>query len=460
MTVADRKITIIGAGPTGLGAASYLEESGADWILLEQHSYPGGLSASFEANGFTWDIGGHIYFSHYPEYDKFLDSVLPEADWGNRSRNAFVNLSGDWVPYPFQNNIGRLCREQSSECLKGLIRLYTQNIEPSRRNFKEFILTHFGEGICRLFMEPYNSKIWAHPLDSISTDWLGERVARVDLEQAIFNVLNPGKSESWGPNNTFRVPVKGGTGEIWRRCAEKLPAGQIHYLSKVEHIDAKQRTVYAADGQGYAYSHLVNTMPLDSLIAVSNLDHLLNMARQLDHTTVYVVGLGLRLPVTQMLKHKCWVYFPEEYCPFYRATIFSNYSDANVPEGTWSLMLEVSASRFNPVDNASLIDRCIAACVKTGMFRNSMDVVHTWSYCAEYGYPVPTLKRDSILEILLTELEEYKIYSRGRFGAWKYEVGNMDHSYMQGREVARRILHGSNEQTIHHPEQVNRARSR
>lgn len=43
--------------------------------------------------------------------------------------------------------------------------------------------------------------------------------------------------------------------------------------------------------------------------------------------------------------------------------------------------------------------------------------------------PTPTLGRDDSLKKILPKLQqEYGIHSRGRFGSWKYECGNQDHS--------------------------------
>ena len=56
---------IIGAGPTGLGAAWRLDGRGVhDWLLLEGGLVPGGLARSVvDDHGFTWDLGGHVQFA-------------------------------------------------------------------------------------------------------------------------------------------------------------------------------------------------------------------------------------------------------------------------------------------------------------------------------------------------------------------------------------------------------------
>ena len=61
----------------------------------------------------------------------------------------------------------------------------------------------------------------------------------------------------------------------------------------------------------------------------------------------------------------------------------------------------------------------------------------------EHGYPTPSLARDGALEKALPWLRESGIWSRGRFGSYKYEVGNQDHSLMLGVEAADNILFGS-----------------
>lgn len=53
-----------------------------------------------------------------------------------------------------------------------------------------------------------------------------------------------------------------------------------------------------------------------------------------------------------------------------------------------------------------------------------------------YAYPIPTLDRDEALALTIPWLEGQAIYPRGRFGTWRYEIGNMDHAVKMGIDIA------------------------
>ena len=75
------------------------------------------------------------------------------------------------------------------------------------------------------------------------------------------------------------------------------------------------------------------------------------------------------------------------------------------------------------------------------------NVVSRWHRRLEHGYPTPWLGRDETLARVDARLRVANIFSRGRFGAWKYEVSNQDHSFMQGVEAVDQILDGAPERT-------------
>ena len=67
------------------------------------------------------------------------------------------------------------------------------------------------------------SQVWAIPTNLMQCNWLGERVATVDVDRAITNVINNKEDAGWGPNAVFRFPTSGGTGAIWKGVAKLLP---------------------------------------------------------------------------------------------------------------------------------------------------------------------------------------------------------------------------------------------
>ncbi len=453
------KIVILGAGPTGLGAAYKLNKLGyEDWELWEGSDTAGGLARSItDEEGFTWDIGGHVQFSHYKTFDDVMEEVLGAHGWLHHERESWVRIYDTWVPYPFQYNIHRLPKEEQLECLSGLLALGGGNGHHPYANFEDLILKVFGQGLARIFMLPYNFKVWAYPPSEMATGWIGERVAIPAIKKIVEGIILNKDNVSWGPNNTFQFPRYGGTGAIWRTLASRLPLEKMHYNAMVQSIDPEKRMVRFSNGEETHYDALISTIPVDTLCQLAGLDDVAGHADKLLSSTSHIIGVGLKGHPSEELEKKCWMYFPEQNCPFYRVTVFSNYSPNNVPDINryWSLMAEVSQSPYKRVEVDKVVEDTIQGMINAGLIESRNEVNHTWSIAIEKGYPTPSLQRDKVLNQVLPVLEQKSIYSRGRFGAWKYEVSNQDHSFMQGVEVAQRLLFNSPELTLWFPNLVN-----
>ena len=74
-------------------------------------------------------------------------------------------------------------------------------------------------------------------------------------------------------------------------------------------------------------------------------------------------------------------------------------------------------------------------------------IVARWHCSPRMTYPVPSVGRDAALGTIQPWLRSQDIWSRGRFGGWLYEIGNMDHSAMQGVEWVDHVLSGTPEAT-------------
>ena len=458
----SRRIVIVGAGPTGLGAALRLQELGhEDWLLLEAGEDVGGLASSVvDREGFTWDLGGHVVFSHYERFDRLLDEALG-GDWLEHEREAWAWMRERFVPYPVQNNIWRLPEADILRCLLGFAEVTRSGHRARAETFRDWISDHFGHGLAEVFFSPYNFKVWGYPTEQLGADWIGERVAPIDPKRVLENLVHRRDEVGWGPNARFRFPLRGGTGAIWRSLGRRLPAGRLCLGHEVVSVDPGSRRLTLRSGKRETYDVLVSTLPLGRLLgALVGEPGLAAQADRLVHSSTHVLGLGLSGQPPPTLRTKCWIYFPEPQVPFYRATVFSNYSPHNVsrPGEQWSLLLEVCESPAKPVRRETLLDDVVEAARACRLLPPGTEILSRWHRRLEHGYPTPFLGRDRVLVPVERRLRELGIYSRGRFGAWRYEVSNQDHSFMQGTEVVDHLLLGAEEITCFHPERVNVAR--
>lgn len=399
-----------------------------------------------------------------------LDTALPKPDdWQTHQRVSYVRMAKSWVPCalpscsalrrkltspdPFQNNIAQLPMELQLDCLDGLItaaEIRHKQPEVKPTNFDEWIVRNMGEGIADLFMRPYNFKVWGVPphqvrrymssqqcrtpadAEQMQCKWLGERVAAPSLRTVVKNAVTKESAPNWGPNATFRFPTHGGTGGIWTAVADMIPAPNMRMGAKavVDRVDPVKKEVQFTTGRTVRYQHLVSTMALDGLLQrleVPNerLAPLQKAAEGLVYSSTIVLGVGVRGERPSRIGDKCkpplshpfsyptdgvgWLYFPEDNTPFYRATIFSNYSEFNVPSSStelrttrraesgesfddserggpyWSIMFEVCQSEQRHVDLENLLEETIKGAVATELLRPEDEIVSTYQRRFDHG---------------------------------------------------------------------------
>ncbi|MBI5638120.1 MAG: FAD-dependent oxidoreductase [Nitrospinae bacterium] len=437
-------VAVLGAGPAGLGAGCRLaEQERASWMIFEASGRVGGLASSrVDAKGFTWDIGGHVIFSSNPVFNGVVERALgPDAL--THTRESYIRTAGRFVPFPLQNNIHRLPPRAMRECLDGLAAVEQRGDAPRPAHFGGWIPWRLGEGISRHFMTPYNKKLWAHPLEEMGCYWIDGRVATpspADIRRAI---LNKNDNHAWGPNATFRFPRRGGTGGLFNNIASGF-APHIALRHEAVRVDAKKKTIIFKNGKKISYGALITTAPLDhfvkKMLAAPGPD-ILHAASGLKRNSGLVVGIG----INRFIKNsRCWVYFPDPAVPFYRVTYFSNYSPLNVPRpgAQTSFMCEISSGPTQKRNPAAIVKETVDGLVKSGLIRpdDRRRIASAWMMKVPYLYPIPTLARDASLAPIEERLRGHGIRSVGRFGGWRYETGNMDHSFMAGHEAAAAFL--------------------
>ncbi len=113
MTSESKSIAIIGGGIAGLSLAYFI---GEDCEILEKSMQCGGLGRSFEKDGLTYDLGGHVVFSSDKEILK-LDLDLLKGNVGAHIRKNAVWYKDRLVKYPFENNLAALEKEDLFDCL-------------------------------------------------------------------------------------------------------------------------------------------------------------------------------------------------------------------------------------------------------------------------------------------------------------------------------------------------------
>jgi protoporphyrinogen oxidase len=426
---------IIGGGLAGLSAGWHL---GRAATLLEASSTVGGLCRSYRREGYTFDISGHLLHFRRPDIRRFVAARLPGALARHR-RRAFVHFHGRLVHYPFQAHLFELPARVRDECLRGFFKAAGEKAAGAATpgDFEGWLRHHFGVGIVRHFLGPYNRKMWRVPLRRIDPAWAAWAIP-VPTPAQIQEAGRPGVDLQLGYNPIFSYPRAGGVGVL----ATALARGgdmRLHLGEKVVGVDLRRRRAETLSGRTWEFEKLVSTAPLPELLRMTRglPPAVAAAAERLRCVSICIANVGLARPATQQAH---WLYFPEPVYPFYRVGITTNVAPAMAPTGCHVLSVEATlpfGTRRGCGERWGEIRRGLerAGLLGRGEEPAVVDLVHV-----PYAYVLYDRNRAQVLPAILRELELRGVHSIGRYGAWEY--GTMEDALWQGSETARRIGSG------------------
>lgn len=423
-------ILILGGGLTGLSAAYHLEQQGCtDYLLVEKNPFFGGLAASRQIDGFTFDCSGHLLHLRDP-YALTLVKKLLRGNLIKHTRQAFIDFDGQRVPFPFQANLWALAKPIAAECLAGAQAAAKQPAK-TPKNFEQWCLQSFGAGIYKHFLKPYNTKLWQIPPDKMTPDWCSELIARPDTKQIAAGAKRQLKKQ-FGYNTTFYYPRCGGCGALAEAFAAQIPNTWLN--AQVQQIDLKKKCAQI-NGQTVYFKQLLNTLPLPAFI---------HLCKQVPRTVGQAANAlkalpihVLQLAVAQPTKPFHWIYFPQPNVPFFRVGMQSSFSPQNAPQNASSFYIETTQkiTDFKKAQKAFL-----KVLVQKGIIEKRAKILGAFWQTISPAYARYDFKHSAARQRVLHWLSGKNCLCAGRYGLWEYSF--MERSILQGREAATQFIQG------------------
>jgi protoporphyrinogen oxidase len=223
----------------------------------------GGLAVTRERDGYRFDRTGHWLHLRDAGIKKLVAETLPDQ-MVEVTRKARIFSHGATTLYPFQANLYGLPPEVVKECLLGVMQAKLQPAGSAPLNFEEYCLRHFGAGISKHFMIPYNERLWGVSPREITADWCSRFVPLPSLEQVVGGAVGA-NAEALGYNASFVYPKQGGIQTFAAALAARLDRSRVTTSAALDAVDFQRQEV-TVSGERMPYSALVSTLPLPELL--------------------------------------------------------------------------------------------------------------------------------------------------------------------------------------------------
>ncbi|REL24184.1 hypothetical protein DYD21_19585 [Rhodohalobacter sp. SW132] len=450
----DEKIIILGAGLTGLSTSYHIGHDRC--VLLEKKKKAYGHIQSEEIDGFTWDEGPHLSFTKY-DYVKELFEKSVEGNFLEYEVKTANYYKGHWIPHPAQTNLFAVPEKLREECLADFRKQRKKDRESAPKNYDEWLKYAYGDTFAETFPSAYTEKYWTIEPEKLDTDWVGKRMYYPSVDDVENGAKGPLPEETHYIKK-IRYPESGGYqsyGQIFKNGAN------IEYGSEVTAISFKEKKITLNDSKTLHYDTLINTLPLDYLISISDAPgEVKKAAQKLLCTSVLLVNVAADHP-TARPENWFYVYDKDKFST--RINCTEKLSPNNAPDGKTGVQVEVYFSDEKPMNEPvdEIADKVVEELVEMGFVHSKEDVIYTHKKFIKWANVTFDLNRKEAHHKILSWLEKYglkreaddlepttdwdakletvqknnaELLLAGRFGQWKYYW--TDDCVLRGKYIA------------------------
>ena len=434
--MAKPNVVVLGSGMGGYGAAYRLHTEGVTPMMYDKNSYYGGHTTSVQyETGFIFDVGPHISFTKDPRIqDLYADSV------DQRYESIEITLKnywqGHWPLHPVQLHLHGLPEETVVKVINDFVE-ERQGPERPVNNYADWLYASYGKTFAENFPMKYTRKYHTTPAENMSTDWLGPRMYRPDLEEMLRGALSASAPAHAHYVTNFRYPSDGGFNRYLNKF---LPMGNLQLNHELISIDPHTHQLTFSNGVVAHYDALVSSVPLPDLIRMIQgaPADVVDASQRLACSTCILVNIGVD---REDISSSHMTYFYDEDICFTRLGFPHMLSSRNAPPGAGSIQAEVYFSdKYKPFTGApeDWIEPVIRDLRKCGLLRDGDTILSRKAMFLKYANIIFDLERADALKKVQAYLDDLGIARCGRYGEWGYLW--TDDAFKSGELAAERAL--------------------
>jgi protoporphyrinogen oxidase len=426
---------ILGGGLAGLSLAFYLNQK---CLILEKEKRVGGLCRSYEFNSIMYDIGPHALFSK----NKTILSKITSLTQTNKLRRSNKIYHKDrFVKYPFENDLASLDERERDYCLKEFLCNPYENYDA--HNMLQFFLKTFGEGITKVYLQPYNEKIWKFDPAFMDLQMV-ERIPKPPKEDVIKSARGI-ETEGYTHQLYFHYPQEGGIQKLITELANRIAhkATMIHPVM-IHTIAKKNKSwVLSTDKGSFTAETLINCMPLHELFkyieAPPEVCHALSA---LKYNSIYIVVLQTK---KDAIGDNFALYFSDQKTIFHRISKLNFLGNSyRLKNGGSTIMIEITYrpnSYLGGLPPENIRQMVLQDLDRLNLVKKD-DILESVIQQFQYAYVIYDVTHRTNADLVLKHLTDIGIVSCGRFAEFEYL--NMDATFEHSYALAQKINSESN----------------